>query len=188
MNAEYKINLEPVCNENAKGLVKDILDGTKAKMGFVPNMYRTMGNSAGYLDSYVHGYKAFRQSSGFTAPEQEIVFLVISGANGCNYCTAAHSMIANKVAKLDESLLEAIRNGHAMADEKLQALAHFTWHVMDSRGLITKDEAAAFFAAGYSEQHILDVILAISVKTLSNYANHVFHTDLDTEFAAYEFV
>ncbi|MBL4645211.1 MAG: alkylhydroperoxidase [Hyphomicrobiales bacterium] len=186
MNAEFKISLEPVSNENAQGLVKDILDGTQAKMGFVPNMYRTMGNSAGYLDTYAHGYKAFRQSSGFTPQEQEVVFLVISGANGCDYCTAAHSMIADKVAKFDAQLLAAIRNGDDIADEKLQALAHFTAQMFESRGLISNEDADAFFAVGFSEQHILDIILAISVKTLSNYSNHVFHTDLDREFAAYK--
>lgn len=186
MTAEFKISLAPVTDEDATGIAKEIIDGTKAQLGFVPNMYRTMANSAGYLSTYAHGYKAFRQSSDFSPQEQEVVFLVISRENGCDYCTAAHSMIADKVARLDAETLEAVRNDAAIPDVKLQALATFTARVIQSRGMITKAEAAAFLAVGYSEQQIMDVILAISVKTLSNYANHIFHTDLDEVFAPYE--
>ena len=74
MSAEFKINLAPVNDEKATGTVREIFDGTKTKLGFVPNMYRTMGNSSGYLSTYIHGYNAFRQASGFTPQEQELCF------------------------------------------------------------------------------------------------------------------
>lgn len=185
MNAEYKINLAPVTAEDATGIAKEILDGAKAQLGFTPNMYRTMANSAGFLSTYIHGYNAFRKSSGFTAQEQEVVFLTISRGNGCDYCTAAHSMIADKVSKLDAETLKAVRAGATLPDTKLQALALFTTRVFESRGLISSEDATAFLAAGYSEQQIMEIVLAISVKTLSNYSNHVFHTDLDEVFAPY---
>jgi len=185
MNAEYKIGISPVSNEAATGVAKEIIDGTKAKLGFVPNMYRTMANSDGYLSTYVHGYNEFRQHSGFTAIEQELIFLVISRENGCDYCTAAHSMIADKVSKLDADTLAAVRSGDLISDEKLQALASFTARIFLSRGLITKAEATAFLAAGYEERQIMEIILAISVKTLSNYSNHIFHSELDEAFAPY---
>jgi uncharacterized peroxidase-related enzyme len=185
MNAEFKTRLEAIADDAATGEAKEIIDSTKAQLGFVPNMYRTMANSEGYLSTYIHGYKAFRESSGFTPQEQELIFLVISRGNGCDYCIAAHSMIADKVAKFKPELLAAIRAGQALADEKLQALSVFTSRVFESRGLISKAEAAAFLEAGYSETQILEVILAISVKTLSNYSNHIFHTDLDAAFEAY---
>ncbi len=185
MNAEFKTGLAAVTDETVTGEAKEIIESTKAQLGFVPNMYRTMANSQGYLSTYIHGYKAFRESSGFTAQEQELIFLVISRENGCDYCTAAHSMIADKVAKFESDQLAAIRAGQVLADEKLQALSTFTSRVLESRGLISKAEAAAFLEVGYSEKQILEIILAISVKTLSNYSNHIFHTDLDAAFEAY---
>jgi alkylhydroperoxidase family enzyme len=51
------------------------------------------------------------------------------------------------------------------------------------RGLPSAGDVSAFLAAGYSEHHVLNVILAIAVKTLSNYANHIFHTPVDGTFA-----
>ena len=110
MNAEFKIGLSPVSDEVATGVAKEIIDATQAKLGFVPNMYRTMANSGGYLSTYAHGYNAFRQNSGFTPVEQELIFLVISRENGCDYCTAAHSMIADKLsARSVTSILNAER-------------------------------------------------------------------------------
>jgi len=185
MNAEYKTNLAPIADETATGQVKEIFEDTTAKLGFTPNMYRAMANSPGYLSTYLHGYTAFREASGFTAQEQELIFLVISGANGCDYCTAAHSMIADKVAKFDPDLLAAVRAGESLADTKLQALAELTSRLFETRGMINKTDAQAFLNAGYQENQILEIILAISVKTLSNYSNHIFHTDIDQAFEDY---
>lgn len=46
-----------------------------------------------------------------------------------------------------------------------------------------KADAQAFRDAGYSENHVLEIVLAIAVKTLSNYANHLLHTPLDAAIA-----
>lgn len=186
MLAEYKINLSPVADEDAKGAAKEVIERAKATLGFVPNMYSTMANSPGYLGTYAYGYTAFRQSSGFSAQEQETVFLTLSRENGCDYCTAAHSMIADKVSKLETGDVAAVRAGYALPTAKLNALSDFTKHVHDTRGLIAKGETEAFLAAGYSEQQILEVILALSVKILSNYSNHIFHTEVDDAFASYK--
>jgi len=185
MLAEFKTNLPAVTDQAATGPAKEIIDATQEKLGFVPNMYRTMANSPGYLSTYIHGYNEFRGNSGFNAKEQEIVFLVISRLNQCEYCVAAHSMIGDKMAKLDEDTLNAVRAGIQIADEKLQALAVFTAQVFETRGFVTKAQAAAFLDAGYGENQILEVVLAIAVKTLSNYSNHIFHTDLDAPFQPY---
>lgn len=186
MNAEFKTSLAPITDEIAAGEAKTMLDAVKALRGKAPNMYRTMANSEGTLSTYIHGYKAFREGSGFSRHEQEVVLLTISRENGCHYCTAAHSFIADKAAKVEPDILAAVRAGAPLADAKLQALSVFTSRLFETRGLISKEDAATFLDAGYSEQQILEIILAISVKTLSNYSNHIFHTDLDATFAGYE--
>jgi uncharacterized peroxidase-related enzyme len=185
MTAEYKIELSPVSDEAATGLAKDLLEGARAKLGFVPNMYRGMANNPGLLSTYLHGYAHFREQANFTPPEQEVVFLTISLANGCDYCTAAHSMLAVKVSKLSETHTQALREGKPLDDAKLEALRRFTHHMWETRGLPTRAETEAFKAAGYGEVHILEIILAMAVKTISNYANHVNHTEMDDAFAAF---
>lgn len=185
MTAEFRVETSPISDDQAQGKAKELLDGARAKLGFVPNMYRGMAVNPGLLATYLHGYALFRESGNFTPPEQEVVFLTISEANGCDYCTAAHSMLAVKVSKLSEAHTQALRDGKPLSDTKLEALRRFTLHMWETRGLPTKSEAEAFKAAGYSDVHVLEIILAISVKTISNYANHVNHTDLDAAFAPF---
>lgn len=185
MTAEYKVELPPLSDDKAEGLAKDLLDGARAKLGFVPNMYRGMANDPGLLSTYLHGYAHFREQRNFTPPEQEVVFLTISQANGCSYCVAAHSMLAVKVSKLSQAHTQALRDGKPLDDPKLEALRRFTHHMWETRGLPTRAEAEAFKAAGYGDVHILEIILAMAVKTISNYANHVNHTELDAAFAEF---
>lgn len=186
MTAEYKLETNPVKHSDAEGLTKELLDGAKAKVGFVPNMYMGMAINPGLLSTYLHGYNHFRNASNFTPPEQETVFLTISTKNGCDYCTAAHSMLAIKVSKLSEANTKAIRNGEELDDPKLNALAKFTAHMWETRGLPTKAAAQQFKSAGFDDTHILSIILAIAVKTLSNYSNHVNHSEVDAAFADYK--
>lgn len=153
-------------------------------MGFIPNMYARMANSPGLLETYLHGYEVFRQQSGFSAVEQEIVFLSISVENGCEYCVAAHSLVADAMSKVPVAVTNAIRGSDKVPDEKFAALSEFARTMVARRGLPSRNDVLAFLAAGYSERHILEVILAISVKTLSNYTNHNFHTPVDAAFAS----
>jgi len=99
------------------------------------------------------------------------VLLVISRTNGCDYCMAAHSMIAEKESKVPGNVLAAIRGNRPIRDAKLAALATFVEAMVESRGLPLASEARAFLAAGYSERQILEIVLAIAVKTLSDYSN-----------------
>ncbi len=183
MQADYKLTLSAVTETDADALAAERLRGAKAKLGFVPNMYGVMGNSPGLLDTYIHGYERFRALSGFSPAEQEVVFLAISRENGCTYCVAAHSFIADKMSGVPEAVTNAIRDGQPIPDAKLAALHDFTRTMVVKRGLPSHADATAFLAAGYSERQILEVVLAIAVKTLSNYANHVFHTPVDGMFA-----
>ncbi len=162
------------------------LTQAEAKTGMLPNMYRAMVNLPALLDSYNHSYALFRSESGFTPIEQEVVLLAISRFNGCHYCVAAHSFVADKMSKVPTDVTDAIRDGHPINDPKLEALRKFAHVMTGSRGNPSPQQAKDFLDAGYSEKQILGIILAISAKVISNYSNHIFHTELDPAFAARE--
>lgn len=178
-------NTPAVDPARAEGAQKQVLDKAKSQVGFIPNMYAAMANAPAVLDTYLHGYGLFRAESGFTPPEQEVVFLAVSQANGCTYCTAAHSMIADKVSKVPKETLEAIRGRHAITDPKLAALYRLTTEMVRSQGRPAPDVVQSFVDAGYDEKKLLYIVLAIAVKTLSNFSNHAFATPVDERFAAY---
>lgn len=177
-----KISLPPTNLETAEGRTKEVLEAGKKSAGGIPNMYAGMANAPALLDTYLHGYQLFRRESGFTAAEQELIFLSIARVNECTYCVAAHTFLAGAVSKTPEQAVQAVRNDSPIDDAKLAALSAFTQTMVSSRGKPTPDQLAAFLAAGYTENNVLEIILAIAVKTISNYANHVLHTPVDAMF------
>ncbi|HCX33674.1 MAG TPA: alkylhydroperoxidase [Rhodocyclaceae bacterium] len=183
MLAEYRITLPPQTIENANPAAKAVLEKAFAQVGFIPNMYARMVHSPGLLDTYLHGYAAFRGQSGFSTQEGELILLAISRENGCEYCVSAHSFLGDKKSGVPTEVTDAVRNDTEIPDPKLRALATFTRALVAKRGLVSRADVEAFLGAGYEERHILEIILAISVKTLSNYVNHLFHTPLDAVFA-----
>lgn len=179
-----KLSLPPTSLATANGRTKEVLESGKKSAGGIPNMYAGMANSPALLDNYLHGYQLFRTESGFTSAEQELIFLSIARVNECTYCVAAHSFIADAVSKTPAQAVQAVRDDLPVEDPKLDALSQFTKTMVSSRGKPTPQELAAFLSAGYTEKNVLEIILAIAVKTISNYSNHVMHTQVDAMFAA----
>lgn len=186
MTRPVLLAMTPETLETSTGEAHTLLAGAKAKLGFLPNMYGYMAKLPPVLATYLTSYDAFRTQAGLTPAEQETVFLTISRVNGCTYCTAAHSMIADKKSGVAADSLAALRKGTTLPDARLQALASFTEAMVLTRGNPGKAAVDAFLAAGYGEQQVLGVVLAIACKTLSNYVNHLAGTPVDAMFAAYK--
>lgn len=181
--SEYQLSLPARTETDGDPAVAALLGKAKAGIGIgmIPNMYANMANAPGLLETYLSGYAAFRSESGLSAAEQETVFLTISRVNGCSYCVTAHSTIAD-MTKIPTEITDALRNGTTLPDPKLDALATFTLAMLETRGLPSHAQVEAFLGAGYTEQHVLFVVLALAVKTISNYSNHLFHTPIDAAF------
>lgn len=180
----FKTSLSLRTTDDPDPAVSAPLKAAQAGMGMVPNMYAAMANLPALLDTYNHGYGKFRAEAGFTPVEQEVVFLAISRFNGCHYCVAAHSFVGDMMSKVPAEVTDAIRDGRPVPDARLEALRAFAHIMTESRGSPTQEQAKAFLNAGYTEEHILGIILAISAKVISNYSNHIFHTELDAGFAS----
>jgi len=179
-------NLHPVEHAGAQGKQKEILDLALKQVGFIPNMYANMANAPGVLSTYLHGYGLFRSESGLKPAEQEVVFLAVSQVNGCKYCTAAHSMIAEKMSGVPADVLKAIRAQTAIPDARLATLYATTVAMVQSHGQPSTETVKTFLDAGYKETDLMYIVLAIAVKTLSNFSNHLFATTVDERFAAYK--
>jgi len=178
-------SLRAIDPASAQGPQKDILDLAVKQVGFLPNMYANMANAPAVLSTYLHGYALFRTESGLTPAEQEVVFLAVSQVNGCTYCTAAHSMIADKKSGVPAPVLAAIRAEAPIPDARLAALHTLTIDMVRTQGRPSAEAVNDFLAAGFKEQQFLYIVLAIAVKTLSNYSNHAFATPVDDVFSAY---
>ena len=145
--------------------------------GFLPNIYGVFAESPSVIKAYTSITQLLSRSS-FSAAEQQLMLLTASAVNGCEYCVAAHTM-AGKMCELDNTMIEAVRSGIPIPDPKLAKLDAFTKSVVENRGWVSADEIDSFIAAGFTKAQVLEVVLAVSLKTLSNYVNHFADTPLD---------
>lgn len=167
--------------ESAPEGAKEFLTGTKQAFGFVPNLLAVMASAPALVKAYGAVGKLFDETS-LSPTERQIVLLSVSAENGCEYCVAAHTAIAG-MQKVSSDVVDAIRARRPIADAKLETLRRFAASVAVTRGHPVVAEVRAFLAAGYTETQVLEVILGIGLKTLSNYTNHLAETPLDQAFA-----
>jgi uncharacterized peroxidase-related enzyme len=168
---------------NAPAESKANLKAVKSRYGFIPNIMGELAISPTALEAYTSLASVFGQSS-LTSVEQQVVSLTTSYENNCTYCVAAHSTIALSIG-MSRDVLLAIREGRVIeSDIRLEALHKFTTAVVRERGLAEKVDIEDFLKAGYTKANVLDVITGVTMKTLSNYSNHIAETELDTAFQA----
>lgn len=157
-----------------------ILKKAEKAYGMVPNLHRKMAEAPALLNGYWQLSQVFGNCS-LSPVEQQVVLIAASVTNNCSYCVGAHSALADMVA-VPADVTEALRDGSEIVDTKLQALRKFTQSMVITRGWVHESEVDTFLAAGYKQAQVLEVILGIGMKTLSNYTNHLVKTELDTAF------
>lgn len=156
-----------------------IFDTLQKKLGFVPNLYAYFAKNETALGDYL----AFQnRKSTLSGKEREIVNLVTSQVNGCRYCQSAHTAIGKMNGFTDEQILE-IRSGAASFNGKFDALAKFTASVAKNRGRATEEIKEVFFEAGYTEANMIDVVIVIGDKIISNYIHNLTGFEIDFPLA-----
>lgn len=156
-----------------------IFDNLQKGLGFVPNLYAYFGKNETALGDYL---TLQNRKSTLKAKEREVINLVTSQINGCRYCQSAHTVLGKMNGFSEEEILE-IRSGKASFDSKLDALARFTASVVENKGKATAEAVDAFYQAGYSEPNMIDVVMVIGDKIISNYIHNLTHLEIDFPIA-----
>jgi uncharacterized peroxidase-related enzyme len=158
---------------------QSLFDNLQKGLGFVPNLYAYFAKSETALGDYL---ALQNRKSSLRAKEREVINLVTSQINGCRYCQSAHTVIGKMNGFTDEQILE-IRKGTASFDSKLDALAKFTASVVTNRGKATEESKNNFFAAGYTEANLIDVVIVVGDKIISNYIHNLTEFEIDFPIA-----
>lgn len=153
-----------------------IFDNLQKGLGFVPNLYASFAHSETALGNYLTLQNA---KSSLTGKEREIINLVVSQVNDCIYCLSAHTVVGKMQGFTEEQVLK-IRKGESIGDAKLDALANLVRNVAIKRGHADKFVVDAFYAAGYTKGGLVDALMVIGDKTISNYLHGV--TQLAVDF------
>lgn len=173
--------LEPLDPQSAPDASRDVMNSLQGESGFLPNLYRVLAHSPSALRAYAALNKLVHDTA-LSPAEQQVVMLAASREHRSDYSLAMHSSNA-RGAGLDEEELDALRESYEIpANERHEALRRFTQRVVMRRGRLEEDDIDAFLAAGFEESHILDVILAVAMKNLSDYTDHVANIPIDDRY------
>lgn len=152
-----------------------IFEQLKKGLGMVPNLYATIAYSEHGLGNYLTLQNG---KSSLNAKEREIINLVVSQVNECAYCLAAHTALGGMVGFTPEQII-AIRKGGAPFDAKLDALAKLVKSAAEQRGHASQQAIDAFFAAGYNEGNLVDAVIVIGDKIITNYLHALTQVPVD---------
>ena len=156
-----------------------IFDNLQKGLGMVPNLYAYYAKNETALGDYL---ALQNRKSTLKAKEREVINLVTSQINGCRYCQSAHTVIGKMNGFTDEQIIE-LRKGSASFDPKLDALVKFTASIVENRGRATEESKQAFFDAGYNEANMIDVVIVVGDKTISNYIHNLTGFEIDFPIA-----
>ncbi len=178
----YNLKFKPIELENATGKAKELLEDAKKRLGFVPNLYKNLANTPELLHSYFQLNERLNATTNFSDQEKDIILLTISKFNNCEYCKAVHTMTSVKMSGVAIDIVHAILNDLEIANQRIRVLHNFTIEMLTTKGTPSLESINEFKTLGYNDEHIFDIILMISMKTISNYANHIFNTEIDNQF------
>lgn len=170
--------------ESAPADSKPLLEKSQNAYGYVPNLHGVLAEAPGLLNAYQNIHELFVDSS-FNNDELTVVWQTINVEHECHYCVPAHTGIA-KAMKVDDAIIEALRNETALPNDKLEALRETTLEIVRKRGYVDADTLDRFYNAGYTQRQLLEIILGLSQKVISNYVNHIAETPLDKPFQKFE--
>ncbi|MEM7546746.1 MAG: carboxymuconolactone decarboxylase family protein [Pseudomonadota bacterium] len=167
--------------DTAPEAAKPFLEKAAKAYGFTPNLLATMATAPVMLEAYMTLAGIFGKTD-LSETERQIILMTNNRLNGCTYCMAAHSTIA-EMSGVPAEVIAALRDGTAIADPKLEALRQFSITINETRGWPEPSAIDALVAAGYTSQTALEVVLGTGLKVLSNYTNHIAETTVDEAFA-----
>lgn len=157
-----------------------IFDQLEKGVGFVPNLYATYA----YNDTALGDYLTLQnRKSTLSDKEREVINLVVSQVNECIYCLSAHTALGKMNGFTDEQILE-IRSGEASFDSKIDALAKFVRNITINRSKPDQEAVNTLFEAGYTKASLVDILMVIGDKTVSNFLHGTTQVPVDFPVAA----
>lgn len=177
---QFELHNETTAPEGSKVLLAQ----SKKTFGMIPGLHAVMAEAPGLLEAYKVVHELFA-SSNFDKDEITVVWQTVNVEHACHYCVPAHTAIA-KSMRVSDDITDALRNGTALPNPRLEALRDFTLNVVRNRGNVDDNAVQAFLDAGFTKRQILEVILGVSQKIMSNYTNHIANTPVDAPFQQFK--
>jgi uncharacterized peroxidase-related enzyme len=150
--------------------VHELWQPSLEKLGFVPNVLRLYALRPSRLLAWNAWYdEAMKGDSGLTKAEREMIAVVVSVANDCPYCIAAHGAALRKLTK-DPALADAIAADHTTAalEPRMKAALDYARKLTLRPSEMTEADVDVLREAGWSDEDVMDVAEVTGLFNMSN--------------------
>ncbi|HJM61102.1 MAG TPA: peroxidase-related enzyme [Alphaproteobacteria bacterium] len=142
----------------------------QAKTEFVPNVFLALAHRLEELRAFLAFHDALMdKEGGLTQAGREMIVVVTSGANGCQYCVIAHGEILRIRAK-NPLVADQVAVNYRKADvtPRQRAMLAFALKVAQNSAAVDDEDYAALHAHGFSDEDIWDIGAITAFFALSN--------------------
>ena len=166
--------------ETAPEAAKPALAGLKAAFGLIPNIAGAMAGSPVLVSCLA---AVFEKVHGGSFSESQIQALLLTNAvtNASEWPVAFHSCLARQQG-MSQADVDAIRNRRLPSDPKAAALSRLARTLIETRGKIAQVDIDLFLEAGFTQEHLLEVIAVVAASTITNYTGSVARPVLEAPF------
>jgi uncharacterized peroxidase-related enzyme len=155
---------------------QSLLTQINKAFGATPNMFKAVANSPAALKSMWGAFGALG-SGVLGARLGEQIAVAIAERNRCEYCLAAHTVLG-KGAGVSAAQMSAAQAGQS-DDPKTAAALTFALKVVGNRGQLADEDVAALRAAGFDDEHIVEILAHVALNIFTNYVNVAFDIPVD---------
>jgi uncharacterized peroxidase-related enzyme len=160
----------------ATGTAKTLLDAVQQKLGFVPNLMRTLAVSPATLDAYLSF--SDRLSKGVLSGKlREQLALTVAYSNSCEYCLAAHTAIGGMLG-LSADQIDAAYTADS-TDPQIATALRFAQQLVQNQGQVRDEEVDELRQAGFGDAEIAEIVGHVALNVFTNYFNTVAQTTVD---------
>lgn len=155
---------------------KALMDQIGKAFGATPNMFRAVAHSPAALKSM---WGAFGALGGGVLGSQlgEQIAVAIADRNRCEYCLAAHTVLG-QAAGASEQEMAAAQAGQSN-DPRTAAALTFALKVVEHRAQVSEEDVAALRAAGFDDEHIVELLAHVALNLFTNYVNVALDVPVD---------
>lgn len=150
--------------------VRERIETVAAKAGFVPNVFAVLAHRPDEFRAFFAYHDALMEKdSGLSKAEREMIVVVTSAANACEYCVVAHGALVRIYSKnphLADQL--AINYSRAEITPRQRALLDFAMAVSLDANRIDEAQFATLRSHGFSDEDIWDIGAIAAFFGMSN--------------------
>lgn len=150
--------------------VRAVIQGVAEKAGFVPNIFLALARRPDEFRAFFAYHDALMEKeSGLTKAEREMIVVVTSGANQCQYCVIAHGAILRVRAK-DPLIADQVAVNHRKANitPRQRAMLDFALLVAEGGQEVEEEDYAVLEEHGFSREDAWDIAAIAAFFAMSN--------------------